>query len=100
MRCGDSKNKPYCDGTHVEAGFTATGEPESKELGTLEERGGALDIKPAPDGPLLVSGPLEITTGTGRAIDRTTNTALCRCGASENRPYCDGSHVKVGFQSE
>ncbi|MBD3853934.1 MAG: CDGSH iron-sulfur domain-containing protein, partial [Acidobacteria bacterium] len=55
---------------------------------------------PAPNGPLLVSGPLEIMAGTGRAIDRTTNTALCRCGASENKPYCDGTHTKVGFQSE
>jgi len=99
-RCGDSKNKPYCDGTHVEAGFTATGEPASKELVTLDERGGPLEIQPATDGPLLVSGPLEIMAGTGRAIDRTTKTALCRCGASENKPYCDGTHTKVGFQSE
>ena len=99
-RCGDSKNKPYCDGTHVEAGFTASGEPASKEMVTLEERGGPLEIQPATDGPLLVSGPLEIMAGTGRAIERSTNTALCRCGASENKPYCDGTHTKIGFSSE
>ena len=99
-RCGASKNKPYCDGAHLNAGFTATGEPATKELATLEERGGPLDIKPAPSGPLLVSGPLEIMAGTGRAIERTTKTALCRCGASDNKPYCDGSHRKVGFSSE
>ena len=99
-RCGDSKNKPYCDGSHTAAGFTATGEPASTELPTLSERGGLLNIKGAPNGPLLVSGPLEIMAGTGRAVSRTTNTALCRCGASENKPYCDGSHSKIGFRSE
>ncbi len=99
-RCGDSKNKPYCDGSHTTAGFTATGEPVSKELGTLAERGGPLAIKGAPNGPLLVSGPLEVLAGTGRAVERTTNTALCRCGASQNKPHCDGSHSKIGFEAE
>lgn len=98
-RCGVSKNKPYCDGSHTVAGFTASGEPASKELATPEQLDGALEINPAPDGPLLVNGPLEIMAGTGRAIERTTKTALCRCGASENKPYCDGSHRKVGFKS-
>jgi CDGSH-type Zn-finger protein len=99
-RCGASKNKPYCDGSHTAAGFTATGEPASQELTSLEERTGTLEITPAPDGPLLINGPLEIMAGTGRAIERTTKTALCRCGASQNKPYCDGSHRKVGFTSE
>ena len=99
-RCGASKNKPYCDGSHGAAAFVASGEPGSKELPTLEERGGKLDIRLAPDGPLLVNGPLEIMAGTGRAIDRTTSTALCRCGASKNKPYCDGSHTDAGFTSD
>jgi CDGSH-type Zn-finger protein/uncharacterized Fe-S cluster protein YjdI len=99
-RCGASKNKPYCDGSHTAAGFTASGEPASQELGSLEQRGGTLEINTAPDGPLLVNGPLEIMSGTGRAIERTTKTALCRCGASENKPYCDGSHRKAGFTSD
>lgn len=99
-RCGASNNKPYCDGSHTAAEFTATGEPAGKELTTLDSRNGTLEIKPAPNGPLLVSGPLEIMAGTGRAIERTTNTALCRCGASANKPYCDGSHSKIDFEAE
>jgi CDGSH-type Zn-finger protein/uncharacterized Fe-S cluster protein YjdI len=99
-RCGASTKKPYCDGSHTATGFTASGEPASKDLVTLEERGGSLEINPAPNGPLLVNGPVEIMTGTGRCVERTTETALCRCGASENKPYCDGSHQKVGFRSE
>lgn len=99
-RCGASRNKPYCDGSHTVAGFSASGEPPSKELTTLDERGGALDLRPAKNGPLLVRGPLEILAGTGRAIERTSKTALCRCGASEDKPYCDGSHVKAGFETD
>jgi len=99
-RCGASKNNPYCDGSHTSAAFVASGEPGSKELATLERRGGPLDIRPAKNGPLLVNGPIEIMTGTGRAVDRTTSTALCRCGASENKPFCDGTHSKIGFTSD
>ncbi|MDH3520153.1 MAG: CDGSH iron-sulfur domain-containing protein [Myxococcales bacterium] len=98
-RCGASKSKPYCDGSHADAGFVATGEPKSKKLVSLEVRGGPLEIQALEDGPLLVSGPLEIMSGTGRAIERTAKAALCRCGASKNKPYCDGAHAKVGFRS-
>ena len=97
-RCGASKNKPFCDTSHVAAGFMASGEPETKPTDALPTRNGALAVTPAPNGPLLVNGNVEIVTGTGRTILRTTKTALCRCGASGNKPYCDGSHAKVGFQ--
>lgn len=97
-RCGASKRKPYCDGSHVAAGFQATSEPASSDdMGEAER--GPLSIQPAPNGPLLVKGPLEIIAGSGRALNRTTKTALCRCGASKNKPYCDGSHASIGFES-
>lgn len=96
-RCGASANKPFCDGSHSAAGFAATGEPATKESEALPVRNGALTVTPAPNGPLRVQGPLEIVTGTGRTILRTTETYLCRCGASANKPYCDGSHKKIGF---
>jgi CDGSH-type Zn-finger protein/uncharacterized Fe-S cluster protein YjdI len=99
-RCGASKNKPYCDGAHTAAEFTATGEPPSVEPPTLDVRDGALEITQVADGPLLANGPLEIMSGTGRAVNRTTKTALCRCGASANKPYCDGSHTGIGFSTD
>ncbi len=98
-RCGASKNKPYCDGGHSEAGFRATGEIATQESAPLAARDGELKVNPAPDGPLLVEGNLEIVSGTGRTITRTQKCALCRCGASENKPFCDGSHRKIGFKS-
>jgi CDGSH-type Zn-finger protein/uncharacterized Fe-S cluster protein YjdI len=98
-RCGASKAKPYCDGSHATIGFDATGEPATQASTVLAERAGPLRINPAPDGPLLLEGNLEIVTGTGRTIHRLTKVALCRCGQSANKPYCDGTHKKVGFKS-
>lgn len=98
-RCGSSKNKPFCDGSHTSAGFLATGEPATQAFEALETRNGSLSITPAPNGPHLVSGNLEVVSGTGRTTNKVTKTALCRCGQSANKPYCDGTHNKVGFKS-
>jgi CDGSH-type Zn-finger protein/uncharacterized Fe-S cluster protein YjdI len=96
-RCGASKNKPYCDGSHTAAEFAASGEPASTESATLAKRDGTLTITPYPNGPLGVAGPVEIISGTGRTVNRVERTALCRCGHSANKPYCDGAHSKNGF---
>jgi len=98
-RCGASNNKPFCDGSHNAAKFTATGEPASRESKPLAARGGRLEIRPEPDGPLVVTGNLELCAGTGRTIDRTTATRLCRCGGSAQKPFCDGTHARIGFRS-
>jgi CDGSH-type Zn-finger protein/uncharacterized Fe-S cluster protein YjdI len=96
-RCGESKNKPYCDGSHVAAQFTATGEPPTAASAALAKRDGALTITPYANGPLGVAGAVEIISGTGRTIDRVEMTALCRCGHSARKPFCDGTHARVGF---
>ncbi len=98
-RCGGSKNKPFCDGTHKEIGFSATGEPPTGSADMLPLRDGPLAIDPLTDGPLQVRGNLEITSGTGRVVARVTQAKLCRCGASSNKPFCDGTHARIGFKS-
>ena len=98
-RCGASKNKPYCDGSHHDIGFSASGEPPSGETGMLPVRGGALKIDPQVNGPLRVRGNLEIVSGTGRVVARVGSAYLCRCGGSANKPFCDGTHTKIGFRS-
>jgi CDGSH-type Zn-finger protein/uncharacterized Fe-S cluster protein YjdI len=97
-RCGASQHKPYCDGSHAAAGFTASGECAIKESGPLTARDGPLKVEPDRDGPLHVSGNLEVVTGTGKTVNRVTETWLCRCGQSKNKPYCDGSHKAAGFK--
>src|SRR5882672_11480077 len=99
-RCGASRNKPYCDGSHHEIGFNATGEPPSGKTDMLALRDGALAIDPQANGPLKVRGNLEITSGTGRVVARVTSASLCRCGGSASKPFCDGTHTKIGFRSD
>lgn len=99
-RCGASANKPYCDGSHTAIGFVATGEPLTEESPELAQRDGLVQITPTKNGPLKVEGNLEVLSGTGRMTKRATQTWLCRCGASSKKPYCDGSHAKIGFQAE
>jgi CDGSH-type Zn-finger protein/uncharacterized Fe-S cluster protein YjdI len=98
-RCGASKNKPFCDSSHHDVGFTASGEPPSGKTDMLPVRDGTLAIEPELNGPLAVSGNLEITSGTGRVVARVTTARLCRCGGSSTKPFCDGTHAKIGFKS-
>ena len=99
-RCGLSQRKPWCDGSHAAGGFAATGEPATVETPALASRGGALRITRTLDGPLRVEGALEICSGTGRTVSRVTEVALCRCGHSNHKPFCDGSHRAAGFKAE
>lgn len=99
-RCGASKNKPYCDGSHSNISFFATGEPKLVESQALAKRNGVLEVTPIKDGPLMLKGNIEICAGTGKTVNRVEKTTLCRCGASKNKPYCDGSHKSIEFRSE
>ena len=100
-RCGHSREKPYCDGSHRDSHFNASGEREAKEdAKPLAERGGELRVRPQKNGPLKLEGPLELVSGGNRTLDRMESVKLCRCGHSGNKPYCDGSHKKVGFEAE
>ncbi len=53
-------------------------------------------VTASPDGPLLVRGDLRIDLGDGTTVAET-RAALCRCGSSANKPFCDGSHEKTGW---
>jgi CDGSH-type Zn-finger protein/uncharacterized Fe-S cluster protein YjdI len=99
-RCGQSKNKPFCDNSHIGANFIASGEPASLESDPLSERDGRLKISPTNNGPLQLNGSVEICSGTGRTLFRTQSARLCRCGASATKPFCDGSHLTIGFRSD
>ncbi len=61
----------------------------------------AQSIVACPDGPLLVRGDFEIVTPSGEPLPRNRKTvALCRCGASTIKPYCDGTHKLIGFRTD
>lgn len=99
-RCGASKNKPYCDGSHHELQFDASGEPPTGEkTDMLAVRDGPIEITPQLDGPLMVRGNMEFVSGGGRMFARLKSARLCRCGGSQNKPFCDGAHARIGFRS-
>ncbi|MHC4840289.1 MAG: CDGSH iron-sulfur domain-containing protein [Planctomycetota bacterium] len=59
------------------------------------------EIRPAPDGPYLLTGADKVTRITdGKEFETGEKVGLCRCGASKNKPFCDGSHVAAGFSGE
>ena len=59
------------------------------------------EIVVSPNGPLRISGNFVIKDGQGKEFGLSGRTAisLCRCGHSENKPFCDGGHARNGFQS-
>ncbi|HHH42577.1 MAG TPA: CDGSH iron-sulfur domain-containing protein, partial [Gammaproteobacteria bacterium] len=96
-RCGASRNKPFCDGSHRDAGFENDGmmtgvtsdEPEGE---------GPLVITVRPDSMLVAKGPMTIVCADGSFAATRNKAAFCRCGHSTNKPFCDGSHREAGFK--
>ncbi len=78
------------------------------ELPNADADGGETDgpqtvpvrLIPLSDGPLQVTGPLEIVGADGAPIHAATTTYLCRCGRSQNTPFCDGSHARTGWRED
>lgn len=66
---------------------------EDKEEAYLETK-----IEVLENGPLLVYGTLHITNANGETEKKNKTTAFCRCGASQNKPYCDGAHREAQFK--
>jgi uncharacterized Fe-S cluster protein YjdI/CDGSH-type Zn-finger protein len=72
---------------------------ERLDDGPQEPRPDETTIDARPNGPLYVRGQVRITGPGGRLIREDTRVALCRCGHSDNKPFCDGSHRRVGFRT-
>jgi len=99
-RCGASKNKPFCDNSHFavafeDPGMTTPGDNASSEMATS----GKLNVIPTADGPLHLQGQITIRNAAGDVIFEGIETWLCRCGGSAGKPFCDGSHERIGFKS-
>ncbi len=96
-RCGASANKPFCDGSHRESGFEADDVELGIDSGGLENDDGPLTITVRNNAMLIAKGPMEITSADNSVAAVRSKAALCRCGASANKPLCDGSHKTCGF---
>jgi len=98
-RCGESNNKPFCDNSHLKEGFQdfgAVGETGEEAW----QQGGTLTVTFVKDGPMILSGNFAIIAGSGRTAWHGKTAALCRCGHSNSKPFCDGSHKSAGFVTD
>lgn len=112
-RCGHSENKPLCDNSHKRV-FEADGLPTDQAIpgvsiettdGSEDSAGdsernssGSVTVTLTKNGPLQIEGPVHIRDN--EAEHHSEKTALCRCGASDGKPFCDGSHSETGFSTD
>ncbi len=97
-RCGHSRNKPFCDGAHRDAGFSDTA-CFSDDKAELPEGDGPLLITVRGNAMLIAKGPMTINSADGSCTTTRNKAALCRCGESANKPFCDASHKRCGFSA-
>jgi uncharacterized Fe-S cluster protein YjdI len=74
--------------------YYTKGEQKSAPMDTTD----ITKIEVIPNGPLMVHGTLSVTGTDGKQEAKKRATAFCRCGASENKPYCDGTHNAIEFK--
>lgn len=101
-RCGMSRNQPFCDNSHLRRHWES-GPTHDPDADLPEPRGGALDdatkVVPLQDKSLELRGHLQIYHANGKPLAECGRAFLCRCGQSRNKPFCDGSHERAGFQT-
>jgi CDGSH-type Zn-finger protein/uncharacterized Fe-S cluster protein YjdI len=96
-RCGRSHNLPLCDGYHEKVKFKAAGAPTESQRASGsrgESEGGELLVRAIDPGPLTVWGAVEICSEDRRGCVHARVAALCSCGRSKNKPFCDGRHAE------
>jgi uncharacterized Fe-S cluster protein YjdI len=76
-----------------------SGALRTRRLGTSRaRRTQPLELRASEDGPLLITGGVRIVDAEGAVLYEGEKAALCRCGGSANKPFCDGTHQKNGFR--
>jgi len=96
-RCGLSKTKPFCDGSHKRAKVKLTQDFNDKRTENITMMDESLTITVKENAMYSVVGSVTIFSRDGRSKTTRTKAALCRCGFSENKPFCDIKHKKHGF---
>ena len=99
-RCGASSNKPFCDGSHSFAGFSDDGEVFVGGVKSSEHPGPVLRLTVIRGGPYLATGPVVVKSVDGLVRLTGNQAALCRCGGSRNKPFCDSSHERIGVETD
>ena len=96
-RCGASKDKPWCDGSHKACDFEDAAVINDEKTEALETERGPLTISVRENAMLIIKGPVTIKSQDGATHTTRNRGALCRCGHSANKPFCDATHKQCGF---
>jgi len=99
-RCGKTSKPPYCDNSHKEAQFHHDAQNIQGDIEEGVATDGKLEVIGIQDGPLMVKDGCEVRNIKGEVVARGQELFFCRCGHSEHKPFCDGSHNKVNFRSD
>lgn len=100
-RCGASENKPLCDNSHKDIDFEAPAafnESKLRPTKASDPSEKKLILKLMENGPILIEGTYEVISIANQAVSSSKNVAMCRCGQTSTKPFCDGTHKKVGFE--
>jgi len=98
-RCGATKSRPFCDASHWDAGFDDAGRLGEGGTPAAGDAGpGPLEVAFGAGGPLYLQGRFVLASERGDARRELGGAELCRCGASRNKPFCDGSHTETALR--
>ena len=98
-RCGASANKPACDNSHKELEWSAGTDADRSKMPEIdEEKHDKLLVKLMKNGPAILEGSYTVESPEIGNHTSDKGVALCRCGASSTKPFCDGAHKDIGFQ--
>jgi len=97
-RCGHSRSKPVCNDRHVDMEFLDSGKIFEVSEITTSSRPSKVTISCIKDGPITFRGRIRLHNEFGQECVKMRGT-LCRCGQSASKPFCDGSHSRVGFKT-
>jgi CDGSH-type Zn-finger protein len=101
-RCGMTRNQPFCDNAHLRRDWQSgpAHEPDvSPPAPSANASSGPTTVLLRRDGPLELRGAVRIFDSDGRALAEAGRVLLCRCGDSQNKPFCDCSHERATFRS-
>lgn len=98
-RCGASVNKPACDNSHKKIEFKAGIDADPTKLPDHSaDEHDKLIVKLMKDGPAILEGTYTVESETMEAKTSNKGVALCRCGSSSTKPFCDGNHKNINFK--
>ena len=97
-RCGKSREKPFCDASHKRHNFDDEKTTAAEDI-TDDQKLESVTLNPSPNGPILFEGKITFKTKESGNICSREKGAICRCGESNNKPFCDGTHGTIDFKA-